>query len=141
MINSASQKRLRIRTTARLYAMLRRVVLERDGWRCQQCGSPRNLDVHHMRRRSALGDDAETNLITLCRKCHQSLHGFPSPRIRRQVASARDNYEILSLPISTAERHSQSLLARNRDSRTQSKVGKIRGELLVMKNVRSRRNK
>jgi 5-methylcytosine-specific restriction endonuclease McrA len=67
--------------------MLRRAVLERDGWRCQQCGSLRNLDVHHMRRRSALGDDAETNLITLCRDCHQILHGFPSPRIRRQIAS------------------------------------------------------
>ena len=54
--------------------MLRRVVLERDGWRCQQCGSFRNLDVHHVKRRSALGDDAETNLITLCRECHQTVH-------------------------------------------------------------------
>ena len=66
MNNSASQKRPRIRLTARLYATLRRVVLERDGWRCQKCGSFKYLDVHHMRRRSALGDDAEENLITLC---------------------------------------------------------------------------
>jgi len=75
MNNSASQKRPRIRATPRLYATLRRVVLERDGWRCQKCGSFRNLDIHHMRRRSALGDDAEANLITLCRNCHQILHG------------------------------------------------------------------
>ena len=74
MNSLASQKRPRIRATQRLYAMLRRVVLDRDGWRCQQCGSFRNLDVHHMKRRSANGDDAETNLITLCRKCHQFLH-------------------------------------------------------------------
>ena len=75
MNNTASQKRPRIQATPRRYAALRRVVLERDGWRCQQCGSFRNLDVHHMKRRSALGDDAEANLITLCRNCHQILHG------------------------------------------------------------------
>jgi 5-methylcytosine-specific restriction endonuclease McrA len=74
MNNLASQKRPRIRATLKLYAKMRRVVLERDGWRCQQCGTSRNLDVHHMRRRSALGDDAEANLITLCRDCHQVLH-------------------------------------------------------------------
>jgi len=74
MNNLASQKRPRIRATLKLYAKMRRVVLERDGWRCQQCGTSRNLDVHHMRRRSALGDDAEANLITLCRHCHQVLH-------------------------------------------------------------------
>ena len=74
MNNSGSQKRLRIRATPRLYAALRRVVLQRDGWRCQQCGSLSNLDVHHVRRRSELGDDAEANLITVCRECHQMLH-------------------------------------------------------------------
>ena len=58
----------------KLYARLRREILERDGWRCQKCGCSKNLDVHHMRRRSALGDDAETNLITLCRVCHRILH-------------------------------------------------------------------
>jgi 5-methylcytosine-specific restriction endonuclease McrA len=31
--------------------------------------------VHHQRRRSALGDDAQENLITLCRRCHQQIHG------------------------------------------------------------------
>ena len=62
----------------KLYARLHREILERDGWQCQQCGSLRNLDVHHMRRRSALGDDAETNLITLCRECHQIQHGSAS---------------------------------------------------------------
>ena len=82
MNNLASQKRPRIRATPRLYATERRVVLERDGWRCQQCGSFRNLDVHHIRRRSALGDDAEINLITLCRDCHQMLHRHAFPRAR-----------------------------------------------------------
>ena len=76
MNSSISPKRPRIRKVPRQYARLRREVLKRDGWRCQKCGCSRNLDVHHIRRRSALGDDAEINLITLCRECHQILHGF-----------------------------------------------------------------
>jgi 5-methylcytosine-specific restriction endonuclease McrA len=58
----------------RLYAKLREEILTRDNWRCQICGCRKNLDIHHKRRRSALGDDAETNLITLCRECHHHLH-------------------------------------------------------------------
>jgi 5-methylcytosine-specific restriction endonuclease McrA len=88
MNSSASQKRPRIRATPSLYARLRRLILERDGWRCQQCGSFRNLDVHHMRRRSALGDDAETNLITLCRECHQLPHGSARWEISRNRSDA-----------------------------------------------------
>jgi 5-methylcytosine-specific restriction endonuclease McrA len=74
MNSSTLQKRRRIRRAPKLYTELRHLILERDGWRCQQCGSFRNLDVHHVTRRSDLGDDAETNLITLCRECHQILH-------------------------------------------------------------------
>jgi len=75
MADSVSPKRPRIRLAPELYATLRTEILERDGWRCQTCGCLTNLDVHHMRPRSALGDDAVTNLITLCRDCHQILHG------------------------------------------------------------------
>ena len=72
----------------KLYATLRSEILERDGWRCQICGCCQNLDVHHMRRRGALGDDAETNLITLCRECHQLLHGFARWEISRNCSDA-----------------------------------------------------
>jgi 5-methylcytosine-specific restriction endonuclease McrA len=85
MNSSDLQKRRRIREAPELYAELRRLILERDGWRCQQCGSFRNLDVHHMRRRSALGDDAETNLITVCRECHQILQGSDGREFLYQV--------------------------------------------------------
>src|SRR6202167_6262478 len=74
MNNSALQKRSRIRKAPSAFAILRSEILERDGWRCQKCGCSKNLDVHHIKRRSALGDHAETNLITLCRKCHQIVH-------------------------------------------------------------------
>ena len=75
MNDYVSQKKPRTRMTGEPYARLRREILERDGWRCQKCGCSKNLDVHHLRRRSALGEDLKTNLITLCRECHRILHG------------------------------------------------------------------
>ncbi|PYU19637.1 MAG: hypothetical protein DMG32_24045 [Acidobacteria bacterium] len=54
--------------------MLHRSVLQRDGWRCQSCGSRTALEVHHITPRSKLGDDVEENLITLCWECHRQIH-------------------------------------------------------------------
>jgi 5-methylcytosine-specific restriction endonuclease McrA len=80
MSDSILQKRHRIRAASVPYAKLRKEILARDNWRCQVCGRLKNLDVHHMRRRSTLGEDLETNLITLCRECHQILHGSVQTR-------------------------------------------------------------
>ena len=67
-------KRPRLKLKREGYRELRRRVLDRDGWRCQVCGSRTNLEVHHRRFRSHSGDDAEQNLITLCADCHQNVH-------------------------------------------------------------------
>jgi 5-methylcytosine-specific restriction endonuclease McrA len=56
------------------YGDLSRRVLRRDGWRCQDCGSRTNLEVHHLQFRSQGGEDAEENLITLCCRCHAQRH-------------------------------------------------------------------
>ena len=80
MSRSIPLKRSRIRKSPKQYARLRTVILKRDGWRCQICGCLKNLDVHHLSMRSALGDDAETNMITLCRECHRILHRPDSSR-------------------------------------------------------------
>ena len=69
------QKRPRIRLKASEYVSLHKQVLERDGWRCQECGSLKNLQVHHLQPRSQLGGDTMTNLITLCAICHAKKHG------------------------------------------------------------------
>jgi 5-methylcytosine-specific restriction endonuclease McrA len=50
-------------------------VLERDGWRCQRCGSLDNLQIHHKVRRSQQGTDSLDNLVTLCAYCHMAEHG------------------------------------------------------------------
>jgi ATP-dependent DNA helicase RecQ len=68
------------------YCKLRRQVLERDGWRCQTCGSMQQLQVHHIKLRSHSGGDVEQNLITLCARCHARTHG----KTRRTWPSCSD---------------------------------------------------
>ena len=69
-----NQKQPRLRLDPENYDRLRHLVLERDGWRCQQCGRMTNLEVHHLNLRSGLGSDTLENLITLCAACHSSVH-------------------------------------------------------------------
>lgn len=49
-------------------------VIKRDSWRCQWCGSMKNLQAHQIQARSRLGDDVAENLIALCATCHQEVH-------------------------------------------------------------------
>ncbi len=67
-------KRPRLRLDTKSYRKLWQRVIERDGWRCQNCGRLTGLQVHHIHARSHLGDDAEENLITLCAQCHEAVH-------------------------------------------------------------------
>src|SRR5437588_12729678 len=50
---------------------------KRDVYTCQQCKwkcKDRRLEVHHIVFRSQQGSDEETNLVTLCKTCHDALH-------------------------------------------------------------------
>jgi len=57
---------------------IRRKVLERDNYQCVKCGSKENLEIHHKIPYSnfLLPRNANKleNLVTLCKKCHQSEH-------------------------------------------------------------------
>ena len=69
-------KTARIKLPHEAYRELHRQVLQRDGWRCQVCGTMEQLQVHHLQFRSRSGDDDEPNLITLCEGCHGQAHGL-----------------------------------------------------------------
>jgi 5-methylcytosine-specific restriction endonuclease McrA len=73
-MNKIRAKIPRLRLDSSSYRDLHRQVLERDGWRCQACGSMQNLQVHHLKFRSHSGSDEEQNLITLCADCHEQMH-------------------------------------------------------------------
>ena len=49
-------------------------VLDRDGWRCAQCGRAGRLEVHHVRKAADAPElaFAPDNLTTLCYTCHAS---------------------------------------------------------------------
>jgi len=73
-MRKTSFKSPRLRLDPNSYRELHRRVLERDGWRCQTCGSMQDLQVHHLKLRSHSGGDVEQNLITLCSACHARIH-------------------------------------------------------------------
>lgn len=63
---------------------VRMTVLQRDSFRCQQCGwshqywekdDPRNhLELHHVNHHARGGGNAPENLLTLCNVCHDDRH-------------------------------------------------------------------
>jgi 5-methylcytosine-specific restriction endonuclease McrA len=80
------RKAKRIKLGKQTYRRLMTRVLERDGWRCQKCGSLENLQVHHKIKRSQQGNDSLQNLVTLCAYCHmheheQLFHSIPAMRV------------------------------------------------------------
>ena len=59
------------------YANTKAYVLTRDRYTCQHCkgkSKDKRLEVHHIVFRSQNGSDEESNLIILCKTCHDSLH-------------------------------------------------------------------
>jgi group II intron reverse transcriptase/maturase len=59
---------------------LRLEVLARDHYRCTQCGSTENLQVHHVCARRYHGPDQMDNLQTLCAHCHRQIPTWGRPR-------------------------------------------------------------
>ncbi len=62
------------------YLLLREVVFDRAGQRCEKCGIYRNiagLDAHHRQLLSRGGRDELVNLAALCRECHDWCHANP----------------------------------------------------------------
>lgn len=42
-------------------------------YKCAMCGSPKNLNVHHITYEN-LGEEKDEDLTVLCQKCHSELH-------------------------------------------------------------------
>lgn len=51
-------------------------ILKRDGFKCARCNaSNTTLDVHH-ETYARIFDEPDTDLVTLCRNCHDDEHGI-----------------------------------------------------------------
>ena len=62
------------RKRGREWRVVRLLALERDGRACQQCGSERDLHVHHWEPYWISFDNSLENLVTLCQGCHKAKH-------------------------------------------------------------------
>lgn len=59
------------------WSEIRKSILDRDKWRCVECGSNirgRNAHVHHKLPKAIGGSDDSENLISLCSSCHSLKH-------------------------------------------------------------------
>lgn len=78
-VDGSSPDRQRMYVQAKGREFLR-VILQRDGYQCRRCGSPKkgakSLHVHHVKpwagNPSLRFDD--TNAVTLCKPCHDWVH-------------------------------------------------------------------
>lgn len=88
---------------------IRRAIHERDRHRCMNChrsGDGVILDVHHIVPRGQAGSNRFSNLILLCRQCHDAAHGKGmAPRIRFYTNGemAPDEFEVFRQLFSTCE--------------------------------------
>lgn len=78
----------------------RKEVYKRDGYTCQNCGrrgephGTAKLHAHHIVPKSAGGTHKKSNLQTVCKECHQAIHGSSvAPSARNQQGSSQD-YDI-----------------------------------------------
>jgi len=64
------------RESSRFWVIFRKRILERDNYRCTECGSGMDLNVHHILLVKDIPDKeyTEENCITLCNDCHKKKH-------------------------------------------------------------------
>lgn len=68
------------------YRQWRDSVYERDNYTCQKCGKTGEIQAHHIK---AWKDHKElrydiSNGVTLCRTCHENIHGAKLPRVSKK---------------------------------------------------------
>jgi hypothetical protein len=68
---------------------LRLTILERDNYTCFKCKSKDNLHVHHLRYPSILGTEETCDLITLCKSCHDAVHGKKKTKKKKRTPKPR----------------------------------------------------
>lgn len=73
------------RERGRRAASRRARILDRDGYRCRDCGRPGRLEVHHVDGDAM--NDADDNLRTLCRTCHLAAHRKPEDEAWRAMVA------------------------------------------------------
>ena len=81
MARSRVRKELAKMLSANVSKEIRKAIYRREGYECAVCGSTRQLEIHHVVKRSRGGSNEPMNLVCLCHLCHCAVHGErPRPR-------------------------------------------------------------
>ena len=67
----------------------RKRLIKQRGHKCQLCGYPGYLELHHILPVQFGGGPEDSNLILLCEKCHADAHGIIK---RHYLDSDRENW-------------------------------------------------
>lgn len=70
---------------ARRYRELRPLVMRRDGEKCVVCDATKGLEVHHIDENPL--NNRASNLVTLCRPCHEKAHFSPLSTVMSELLS------------------------------------------------------
>ena len=74
IIISIAQKQVYLKSPQ--WNTLRKAILKRDNYTCQRCGINNvPLEVHHITYERLTNED-QSDLVALCRECHQSIHNL-----------------------------------------------------------------
>lgn len=68
------------------WKQLRLNTLQSQGRICCKCGSMKRLQVHHLTY-ARLWKELPTDLIVVCRSCHEKLHGIQHQKQKRKTRS------------------------------------------------------
>jgi len=71
---------------------LRANIFERDRFRCRGCAKSAD-EIHHMVFRSQGGSDDPSNLVAVCRNCHEQAHGRRGGKLPAWVLQAMVIYD------------------------------------------------
>ena len=58
------------------WTKIKKEILYRDSGKCRVCNSINNLHIHHRQYPKVYGEELLTDLITLCKYCHDLFHGL-----------------------------------------------------------------
>ncbi len=70
-------------------------IMDRDGFKCHDCGSRDTLSVHHSHYESGLmpWEYPDNSLVTLCDSCHKSRHEAQRSMLHASVNRSRLSFE------------------------------------------------
>lgn len=96
---------------ARMDALCRRIVMDRDGHRCQKCGSPDRVQWCHVRsRRYHSTRWSPENSLALCSGCHLWMHGNPTAFTNWFQPEYPDRAQYLALAAATVHKVDLNLI-------------------------------